>query len=207
MASFHGNFGIYLRAYIYAKLHGHYGLRQIAETSVVNANYLKKRLSTLFTVPYSQHCMHEFVIQADNYLDKGIKALDIAKRLLDYDVYAPTVYFPLIVKECMLIEPTESESKPELDRFCDAMISIREEIREVEQGKYSAEESVLRNAPHTQYVVTADSWDKKYLRQKAGFPLGYLREFKIWPAVGRVDNAFGDKNFICTCPALSEYES
>jgi len=144
IATFHGNFGIYLRAYVYAKLHGHYGLRKVAENAVLNANYLKKRLSSLFTIPYSQHCMHEFVLQADNYLDKGIKALDIAKRLLDYDVYAPTIYFPLIVKECMLVEPTETESKETLDRFVDILASIIEEI--------SHNPEIVKTAPHTKSV-------------------------------------------------------
>lgn len=130
MASFNGNFGIFLRAYVYAKLHGHAGLRRIAEMAVLNANYLKNGLKDLFTVPYPQLCMHEFVLQADNYLGQGIKALDIAKRLLDYDVHAPTIYFPLIIKECMLIEPTESESKATLDEFLSIMERIVREIYE-----------------------------------------------------------------------------
>lgn len=145
IASFHGNFGIYLRAYLYARLHGHFGLRRIAENAVLNANYLKKKLSGLFTLPYSQNCMHEFVLQADNYTDHGIKALDIAKRLLDYGFHAPTVYFPLIVKECMLIEPTESESKRTLDTFVAAMEAIVAEI-------YSNPE-IVKTAPHTMPVT------------------------------------------------------
>jgi glycine dehydrogenase subunit 2 len=148
ISSFHGNFGIYLRAYLYAKLHGCYGLRKIAEASVVNANYLKKKLSSLFTIPFSQHCMHEFVIQADNFLDKGIKAMDIAKRLLDYGVYAPTVYFPLIIKECMLIEPTESESKETLDRFISILETIVNEIQ--------TDPDLVKTAPHTQSVSRLD---------------------------------------------------
>lgn len=128
IASFHGNFGIYLRAYLYSKLHGHSGLRRIAEIAVLNANYLKARLAPLLTVPYPQHCMHEFVVQADKYLDRDIRALDIAKRLLDYGFHAPTVYFPLIVKECLLIEPTESESKNTLDDFVSAIEAINQEI-------------------------------------------------------------------------------
>ena len=129
ICSFFGNFAIYLRAYLYAKLHGHYGLRRIAENAVLNANYLKKKLSPYFTVPFSQHCMHEFVLQADNNLDQGIRAIDIAKRLLDYGVHAPTVYFPLIIKECLLVEPTESESKATLDRFVEIISKIIEEIK------------------------------------------------------------------------------
>ncbi len=117
ISSFHGNFAIYLRAYLYILLHGHYGLRRIAENAVLNANYLKKKLEGLFTIPYPRFCMHEFVLQADNYLSQGVRALDIAKRMLDYHVHAPTIYFPLIIKECMLIEPTESESRATLDNL------------------------------------------------------------------------------------------
>lgn len=148
MASFHGNFGIYLRAYLYIKLHGNFGLRKIAEQSVINANYLKNRLAHLFTIPYPQHCMHEFVVQADLYLDKGIKALDIAKRLLDYGVHAPTIYFPLIVKECMLIEPTESESKATLDRFIEILEQIFKEIQ--------TDPQLVKTAPHHLPVTRLD---------------------------------------------------
>lgn len=148
LVSFFGNFSIYLRAYVYAKLHGHYGLRKIAEAAVVNANYLKNRLTKLFKVPYPQPCMHEFVVQADQYLDKGIKALDLAKRMLDYGVHAPSIYFPLIVKECMLIEPTESESKATLDRFIEILQQI---IAEVENDP-----QLVKSAPHTTPVSRLD---------------------------------------------------
>ncbi|WP_420885321.1 aminomethyl-transferring glycine dehydrogenase subunit GcvPB [Candidatus Protochlamydia phocaeensis] len=148
IASFHGNFAIYLRAYLYAKLHGQAGLRRIAEVAVLNANYLKHKISSLLTVPFPQFCMHEFVVQADNYLDKGIRALDIAKRLLDYGVHAPTVYFPLIIKECMLIEPTESESKETLDQFVRILEAI---IKEIGQDP-----NILKNAPHQMPVSRLD---------------------------------------------------
>ena len=148
IASFHGNFGIYLRAYLYAKLHGHYGLRKVAEQAVVNANYLKAKMATLFTVPFPQPCMHEFVIQADKYLDRGIRALDIAKRMLDYGVHAPTIYFPLIIKECMLIEPTETESKATLDNFIEILESIVAEIHE--------NPDILKQAPLTLSVCRLD---------------------------------------------------
>ncbi|CCB90612.1 putative glycine dehydrogenase [decarboxylating] subunit 2 [Waddlia chondrophila 2032/99] len=141
ISSFYGNFAIYLRAYLYIKLHGVYGLRKIAEMAVLNANYLKAKLGDLFTVPYPQPCMHEFVIQADNYLDKGVRALDIAKRLLDYGCHAPTIYFPLIVKECMLIEPTESESLATLDRFVEILEKIVEEIH--------SDPDLVKNAPYS----------------------------------------------------------
>lgn len=148
MATFHGNFGIYLRAYLYILLHGNFGLRRIGEQSVLNANYLKKHFENLFTVPFKQACMHEFVVQADNYLDKGVRALDIAKRLLDYGVHAPTIYFPLIIKECMLIEPTESESKATLDQFVLIMKKIIEEILQ--------DPELVKNAPHKMPVKRLD---------------------------------------------------
>jgi glycine dehydrogenase subunit 2 len=148
MASFHGNFLIYLRAYLYAKLHGHYGLRRIAEMAVLNANYLKSKISHLFTIPFEEFCMHEFVVQADNYLGQGIRAYDIAKRLLDYGVHAPTVYFPLIIKECLLIEPTESESKDTLDYFVEVLEKIVEEIK--------TDPALVKEAPHLQSVTRLD---------------------------------------------------
>lgn len=148
ISTFYGNFAIYLRAYLYAKLHGFYGMRRIAEVAVLNANYLKERLSGYFTVPYNRYCMHEFVLQADNYLDQGVRALDIAKRMLDYDVHAPTVYFPLIVKECMLVEPTESESKDTLDKFVEIVGAIVKEIEEDPER--------VRGAPYSKPVRRLD---------------------------------------------------
>lgn len=148
VASFYGNFGICLRAYLYARLHGSAGLRRISEVAVLNANYLKQRLKDYFHIPFPQVCMHEFVVQADSYLDKGIKALDIAKRLLDYGIHAPTIYFPLIIKECMLIEPTESESKETLDNFVNVIKQIIEEIQR--------DPSYVKNAPYEQPVFRLD---------------------------------------------------
>jgi glycine dehydrogenase subunit 2 len=148
ISSFHGNFAIYLRAYLYIKLHGYFGLRKVAEQSVINANYLKAKFSKMFTIPFPQPCMHEFVVQADNFLEKGIRALDIAKRLLDYGIHAPTVYFPLIIKECMLVEPTETESKETLDRFVAVLEKIIDEI--------AADPDILKQAPHTMPVTRLD---------------------------------------------------
>ncbi len=148
IASFHGNFAIYLRAYLYAKLHGHAGLRRLAEVAVLNANYLKKKLESLFTIPFPQFCMHEFVVQADSYLHQGVRALDIAKRLLDYGVHAPTIYFPLIIKECLLIEPTESESQATLDAFVAILSQIVEEIK--------TNPELVKTAPHTTSVSRLD---------------------------------------------------
>ena len=155
ISSFHGNFGVYLRAYLYIKLLGSFGLRKISEAAVVNANYLKKKLDSFFNVPFDKHCMHEFVIQADNYLDKGIKALDIAKRMLDYGVHAPTIYFPLIIKECILIEPTETESKATLDYFIQVMENICKEI--------NTDPDIVKCAPQTTCVSRLD--EVKAVRQ------------------------------------------
>lgn len=148
LSSFQGTFGIYLRAYTYAKLHGQAGLRRVSEAAVLNANYLKHHISKLFTVPFPQPCMHEFVVQADKFLSSGVRALDIAKRLLDYGIHAPTIYFPLIIKECLLIEPTETESKYTLDRFIHVLQQIIEEI------KHNPE--YVRQAPHSTSVKRID---------------------------------------------------
>ena len=148
IATFHGNFGIYLRAYLYILMHGDDGLRRIAEGAVTNANYLRVHLSKLFKAPYDRLCMHEFVLQADNYLDKGVRALDVAKRLLDYGFHAPTVYFPLMIKECMLIEPTEAESRSTLDAFIEALKSIVDEIQ--------TETDLVTSAPHHMVATRLD---------------------------------------------------
>lgn len=148
LSTFNGNFAIYLRAYLYFKLHGRFGLRKISEVATLNANYLKHKIRKFLTIPYPQHCMHEFVVQADNYLFNQVKALDIAKRLLDYGFHAPTTYFPLIVKECLLIEPTESESKATLDHFVSALEAICKEASESPQ--------LVKGAPFTQSVRRID---------------------------------------------------
>jgi glycine dehydrogenase subunit 2 len=148
ICAFHGNFAVCVRAYLYAKLHGNYGLRRIAEQAVLNANYLKAKVQNLFHIPYPGFCMHEFVVQADNYLQQQVRALDIAKRLLDYGFHPPTIYFPLLVKECMLIEPTESESKATLDCFVVALEKIAREIE--------SEPELVRTAPHSKPVGRLD---------------------------------------------------
>lgn len=148
ICAFHGNFAVCVRAYLYAKLHGNYGLRRIAEQAVLNANYLKAKVQNLFHIPYPGFCMHEFVVQADNYLQQQVRAVDIAKRLLDYGFHPPTIYFPLLVKECMLIEPTESESKATLDRFVEALEKIAREIE--------SEPELVRTAPHSKPVGRLD---------------------------------------------------
>jgi glycine dehydrogenase len=135
--------------------------------------------------------------------NSGVEVEDIAKRLIDFGFHAPTVSFP--VAGTLMIEPTESESKAELDRFCDALIAIREEIRSIESGVLDRENNPLKNAPHTVDVVVSDSWDRPYSREQAAFPAPWTRERKFWPAVSRVDNAFGDRNLVCACPPIEEY--
>ncbi len=148
IATFFGNFGIYLRAYLYILLHGHFGLRRIAEHAVLNANYIKSKLAPHFKIPFSQFCLHEFVMQLDDYQKEGIRAVDIAKRILDFGMYAPTVYFPLLIKECMLIEPTECESKATLDAFISIMLTILEEIKK--------QPDLIKHAPHHKPVARLD---------------------------------------------------
>jgi glycine dehydrogenase len=150
------------------------------------------------------HVAHELILDCREFKKYGVEVEDIAKRLMDYGYHAPTVSFP--VPGTLMIEPTESESKAELDRFIDAITNIRNEIREIAQGEYDVKNNVLKNAPHTQRVVMSDNWDRPYTREKAAFPLPELRFNKFWPSVSRVDNAHGDRNLICTCAPVEEYQ-
>jgi len=194
-------------SYGYIKLMGAYGLKRATEMAILNANYLKERLSDYYPILYTGkngRTAHEFIVDIRPFKhSSGIESIDVAKRLMDYGFHAPTMSFP--VPGTLMIEPTESESKAELDRFCEAMISIREEIREVEEGKADPENNVLKHAPHTQRVLTAEQWDRPYSREKAIFPLDYLRFDKFWPAVSRVDDAYGDRNLMCNCVPIDAY--
>ncbi|MCH4823935.1 aminomethyl-transferring glycine dehydrogenase [Gramella lutea] len=192
-----------LISYGYIKMLGTGGLQKATEYAILNANYIKERLKDHYKTLYSGErgrAAHEMIIDCRPFKDKGIEVVDIAKRLIDYGFHAPTVSFP--VSGTMMIEPTESESKAELDRFCDALISIRQEIEEV-----SADEpnNVLKNAPHTIHMLTSDEWELPYSREKAAYPLSHLHDNKFWPSVRRVDEAFGDRNLMCTCPPTEEY--
>jgi glycine dehydrogenase len=149
-------------------------------------------------------CAHEFIVDIRPFAKHGIEAIDVAKRLHDYGFHSPTMSFP--VAGTLMIEPTESEPLDELNRFCDALIQIRSEISEIEQGKYPKENNVLVNAPHTIETLVGDAWDKPYTREKAAFPMEGLRKNKFWPSVGRVDDTFGDRNLVCSCPPISSYE-
>ncbi len=196
-------------SYVYIGLMGGAGLAKATAVAILNANYMAKRLEPHFPVLYKGRkgrCAHEFILDLRPVTaSSGITAEDVAKRLMDYGFHAPTMSFP--VAGTLMVEPTESESKPELDRFCDAMIAIRKEIADVESGRMDKTNNPLKNAPHTSDVVCADKWDRPYSREVAAFPAPWVREWKFWPHVGRVDNLFGDRNLVCTCPDVSSYEA
>jgi glycine dehydrogenase len=168
---------------------------------------MMKKLSNDYEVLYTGkegRCAHEMIIDCRPFKKAGIEVVDIAKRLMDYGYHAPTVSFP--VPGTMMIEPTESETKEELDRFCDALLTIRKEIREIEDGLFDQENNVLKNSPHTQAVAISDNWEYPYSREKAVFPLKFVKENKFWPSVGRIDAAYGDRNLFCSCIPVSQYE-
>ncbi len=202
-----GSASILTISWMYIAMMGGPGLKKATQVAILSANYMAKRLEkhykVLFTGP-GRRCAHEFIIDLREFEKAaGIKSEDVAKRLMDYGFHAPTMSFP--VPGTLMIEPTESEPKAELDRFCDAMIAIREEIRAIEQGKLSKDDNPLRHAPHTAHVATADAWPHAYTREQACWPLPYLRRHKFWPAVGRIDNPYGDRNLVCVCPPMSAY--
>ncbi len=175
--------------------------------AILNANYVAQRMEASFPVLYrgaQGRVAHECILDVRKVkAATGIEVDDVAKRLMDYGFHAPTVSFP--VAGTLMIEPTESESKAELDRFCDALIAIRGEIAEVEQGKLPKDQNPLKHAPHTAAAVTADEWTRPYSRQRAAFPLPWVKAHKFWPAVGRVNNVLGDRKLICQCPPVSDH--
>ena len=194
-------------SWVYIALMGAQGLRRATEIAILNANYMAARLKGSFPVLYSgerSRVAHEFIIDLRPFEQSaGVVGEDVAKRLMDYGFHAPTMSFP--VAGTLMIEPTESESVEELDRLCDALLSIREEIRAIEDGQMSREDNPLVNAPHTAAHVTADAWTHSYSREQAAFPAPWVRSHKFWPSVGRIDNGFGDRNLICTCPSVEEF--
>jgi glycine dehydrogenase len=191
----------------YIVLMGRAGLKEATQVAILNANYVARQLSPHYPVLYSGAngmVAHECIIDLRSLKDRtGITVEDVAKRLIDFGFHAPTMSFP--VAGTLMIEPTESESKEELDRFCAAMIKIREEIEAVENGNLDPENNPLKNAPHTATDLTGE-WNRPYSREQAVFPVASLRATKYWPPVGRVDNVYGDRNLVCTCPTTSEYE-
>ena len=203
----YGSASILLISYAYIKMMGGQGLTDATKYAILNANYIAARLQDEFPILYkgeSGYAAHEMILDTRKFKTSAhVEAEDIAKRLMDYNFHAPTLSFP--VAGTLMVEPTESESKEELDRFCDAMLSIREEIREIEEGKQDAEVNVLKNAPHTASEVTGDEWHFNYSRQKAAFPLPYVRANKFWPTVARVNSTYGDRNLVCACIPTEAY--
>jgi glycine dehydrogenase len=189
------------------KLMGAAGLKRATEIAILNANYIAVKLAPHYPVLYrgeKGRVAHECILDIRPLkAETGVEVEDIAKRLMDYGFHAPTISFP--VAGTLMIEPTESESKPELDRFIDAMVSIREEIEAIRVGKSDKKNNPLKNAPHTAEVVTSTEWTFPYSREVAAFPRPWVREKKFWPAVSRVDNVYGDRNLICSCPSIDEY--
>ncbi|MEO8514841.1 MAG: glycine dehydrogenase (aminomethyl-transferring), partial [Ignavibacteria bacterium] len=201
-----GSSSILLISYAYIKMMGGKGLTEATKAAILNANYLASKLKDEFKVLYTganDRVAHEMIFDMREFKKFGIEVGDIAKRLMDYGFHAPTVSFP--VPGTLMVEPTESESKFELDRFCNAMLAIKNEIREVENGTADKTDNVLKNAPHTAFEIASDNWNHKYSREKAAYPIAGLRENKFWPAVARVDDAYGDRNFICACEPIESY--
>ncbi len=193
--------------YAYIRMMGARGLEQATAVAILNANYMAKRLEEHFEVLYrgaNRTVAHEFILDLRPFeKSAGVSGEDVAKRLMDYGFHAPTMSFP--VAGTLMIEPTESESKAELDRLCDALIAIRAEIRAIAEGRLSREDNPLKNAPHTLDVVASSAWSHAYSREEAAFPAPWTREHKFWPAVGRIDNGYGDRNLVCTCPPVLDY--
>ena len=193
-------------SYAYILMLGSEGLKKSTNIAILNANYIKDRISHKFEILYTgdqNRVGHEMIVDFRSYKEYGIEVVDIAKRLMDYGFHAPTVSFP--VANTIMIEPTESESKEELDRFCDALISIKTEIDQIINNEVDPENNVLKNAPHTMILALNDEWNLPYSRDKAVFPLPYLKQNKFWPTVRRINGALGDRNLICSCPPLTDY--
>ena len=204
-----GSASILVISWMYIAMLGAEGLKQATQTAILNANYMATRLEPYFKVLYRGHSdlvAHEFILDSRPWKQTaGIEVEDIAKRLMDYGFHAPTISFP--VPGTMMIEPTESESKEELDRFCDTLIAIHGEMERVASGEWSRDNNPLKQAPHTAPVVTADKWDRPYGRELAAYPAPWLREHKFWPYVGRIDNVYGDRNLVCSCLPMDAYEA
>jgi glycine dehydrogenase len=192
---------------MYIAMMGAEGLTEATKIAILNANYMAKRLNDYFPVLYTGNkglVAHECIIDIRPLTEQsGITVEDVAKRLMDYGYHAPTMSWP--VAGTLMIEPTESESKAELDRFCAAMISIHGEIQQVIDGAADKDDNVLKNAPHTAEMVISDSWSHPYSREQAAYPLASLREHKFWPSVGRIDNVHGDRNLVCSCVGMEAY--
>ena len=210
-SSLNGSAGILPISWMYLAMHGSRRCAQRAsQVAILNANYMEKRLARALSGALQRRrggtVAHEFIIDCRQFKKSaGVEIDDIAKRLMDYGFHAPTMSFP--VPGTLMIEPTESESKAELDRLCDALNSIRAEIQKIEDGEYDREDNVLKNAPHTAPAVTADTWPHTYSRELAAYPAPWVKEHKFWPHVGRIDNPYGDRNLFCTCVPMEACEA
>ena len=205
----YGSPSILTVSWVYVALMGGDGLTKATQVAILNANYMAKRLEKDFPIVYTGKnglVAHEFILDLRQFKENaGVEAMDVAKRLMDYGFHAPTVSWP--VPGTLMIEPTESESKAEMDRFCDALIKIRGEIQEIVEGRVPRDNNVLKHAPHTAEAVTATQWPHPYSREQAAFPTPWVRERKFWPAVGRIDDAYGDRHLVCTCPPTESYSA
>lgn len=204
----YGSAAILPISWAYVKMMGPKGLREATQVAILNANYMANRLQKYYKVLYTGNCglvAHEFILDMREFKKTaGIEATDIAKRLQDYGFHAPTMSWP--VAGSLMVEPTESEDKAELDRFCDALILIREEIRDLEEGRSDPKCNPLNMSPHPLVTVTSSNWDRPYSREQAAFPAPFVRpESKWWPTVGRIDDIYGDRNLVCTCPPMETY--
>jgi glycine dehydrogenase len=203
----YGSALILLISYGYIKMLGGDGVKKATEIAILNANYMKELLQDSYKILYTGkngRCAHEMILDCNDFkMASGVEVADIAKRLMDYGFHAPTVAFPVV--NTLMVEPTESESKAELDRFCEAMIAIRKEIQEIIDGKFDKTDNVIKNAPHTCKLVVADNWKKPYSRQKAAYPLHWVVANKFWPSVAKVDSAYGDRNLVCSCAPIEAY--
>jgi glycine dehydrogenase len=206
-AAQYGSASILLISYAYIRMLGKDGVRAATEYAILNANYMLARLKDQFDILYTNHhgaCAHEFIVDLRPFKKSAeVEAVDVAKRLMDYGFHAPTMSFP--VAGTIMIEPTESEDKLELDKFCDALLSIRHEIALIEENKIDNKDNPLKNSPHTQFAVCSDEWNKPYSREMAAFPLDYVKNNKFWPSVSRVNDTYGDRNLICVCPPTELY--
>jgi len=198
---------ILMISYGYIKMMGGTGLTQATRMAILNANYIKESLKNHYSTLYqgtNGRCAHEMILQCIDFKrEAGIEVADIAKRLMDFGFHAPTTSFPVV--DTLMVEPTESESKAELDRFCEAMIAIRGEIDEIIAGRADKKNNVIKHAPHTAKAVTSSNWDRPYSREQAAYPLPWLTNNKFWPSVAKIDNVYGDKNLVCACPPIESY--
>ncbi len=204
----YGSANVLIISYGYIKMLGSEGLKTSTEYAILNANYIAAKLKPYYKILYTGEkgrVAHEMIFDMREFKrTANVEVEDIGKRLMDYGFHAPTISFP--VHGTMMIEPTESESKKELDRFCEAMIFIKKEMDEIEHGRADREDNVIKNAPHTMHAVTAEEWKHKYSREEAAFPTTWIKQNKFWPATAKVNNGFGDRNLVCTCPLVEEYK-